>query len=564
MVTIEEKVAQHVPGITSLHLTFDYNKDIIDLVKSCDGSKWDKKNKVWEVPLLNLSYLLDRLVLVDDLKLTLLQDFTINKSKGEYQRYIPKQDDTLFQHQVEGIEWGLNTHKGLLLDAPGLGKTLQIIRLAEALKERDNIQHCLIICGLNSLKQNWKKEIEKFSQLSCKIIGKRVNTKGREVDMSIPQCVEQLKQPINEFFLIVNIEKLRDDALLSALIKNKPNKIDFIVVDEIHVCKSVKAQQSDNLLKTKAKYQIGATGTLLLNDPKDVYVPLKWIGVEHSSLSDFKKYYYKYEGFGGQVTGYKNLKQLKDQIDKVSLRRKKDLLNLPPKNVIDEFVEMDDKQNKFYNNIKNGIKDEVDKVVLKTANLLALVQRLRQASECPSILTTEDIPSTKMDRCMDLVEQILSEEGEKVVIFSVFKEPLNILNEKLSQYNPLLCTGDVDDAIISQNIDMFQNDEQHRVMLCTTAKMGTGVTLNRAGYSIFLSTPWTDGVQVQCEDRIHRIGTKEPVFIYRLWTKDTIDERVLELLNNKKALSDYVIDDDMSEQVMSVLRQYIVQDMYNI
>ena len=555
MIYIKEEKTKQVPGLTSLFVSFDYNKDAVEVVKSCDGSKYNKKNKIWEVPILNLSYLLDMLVLIDDVTLQLVKD----KNPKIY-KYEPK-DDLLFPHQVEGVQFGLNHDKWLLLDAPGLGKTLQIIRLAEQLKERENIQHCLIICGLNSLKQNWRKEIQKFSNLSCRIIGKRINSRGREVDISVADCVEQLKQPIDEFFLIINVEKLRDDKLISTLIKNKPNKIDLIVVDELHVAKSSTSQQGQNLLKTKSKYQVGATGTLLLNDPIDAYVPLKWIGAERSTVSDFKKYYYRYEGFGGQVTGYKNLAQLKDQIEKVSLRRKKDLLDLPPKNVIDEFVEMDEKQSKFYNNVKAGIKDEVDKVVLRTSNLLAMIARLRQATECPQVLTTEDIPSAKIDRCVDLAEQILSDPQEKLVVFSMFKEPLNPLMDRLKKYNPFLCTGDVDDSVIANNITTFQEDDEHRVMLCTVSKMGTGVTLNRAGYSIFLSTPWTDGVQTQAEDRIHRIGTKKPVFVFRLWTKDTIDERVLELINTKKALSDYVVDDDMSEQTLDVLRKYI-QEMF--
>ena len=555
MIYIKEEKTKQVPGLTSLFVSFDYNKDVVEVVKSCDGSKYNKKNKIWEVPILNLSYLLDMLVLIDDVTLQLVKD-----NNPKVYKYEPK-DDLLFPHQVEGVQFGLHHDRWLLLDAPGLGKTLQIIRLAEELKERENIQHCLIICGLNSLKQNWRKEIQKFSNLSCRIIGKRINSRGREVDISVADCVEQLKQPIDEFFLIINVEKLRDDKLISALIKNKPNKIDLIVVDELHVAKSSTSQQGQNLLKTKSKYQVGATGTLLLNDPIDAYVPLKWIGAERSTVSDFKKYYYRYEGFGGQVTGYKNLAQLKDQIEKVSLRRKKDLLDLPPKNVIDEFVEMDEKQSKFYNNVKAGIKDEVDKVVLRTSNLLAMIARLRQATECPQVLTTEDIPSAKIDRCVDLAEQILSDPQEKLVVFSMFKEPLNPLMDRLKKYNPFLCTGDVDDSVIANNITTFQEDDEHRVMLCTISKMGTGVTLNRAGYSIFLSTPWTDGVQTQAEDRIHRIGTKKPVFVFRLWTKDTIDERVLELINTKKALSDYVVDDDMSEQTLDVLRKYI-QEMF--
>ena len=111
------------------------------------------------------------------------------------------------------------------------------------------------------------------------------------------------------------------------------------------------------------------------------------------------------------------MEQLKYQLEQVALRRKKDLLDLPPKTIITEYVEMEPQQQQFYENIKKGIVDQVDKVKMSTANLLAMVTRLRQATSCPQVLTTETIPSAKVDRCVDLVEQILTDPDEKVVIF---------------------------------------------------------------------------------------------------------------------------------------------------
>ena len=104
---------------------------------------------------------------------------------------------------------------------------------------------------------------------------------------------------------------------------------------------------------------------------------------------------------------------------------------------------------------------------MSTTNLLAMVTRLRQASEFPQLLTTESIPSAKIERCIDLVDQILSDPEEKVVIFSCFKEPCNNLYPRLKKYNPLLCTGDVDDATINRSIELFQTDDEHRVIICT-------------------------------------------------------------------------------------------------
>ena len=108
---------------------------------------------------------------------------------------------------------------------------------------------------------------------------------------------------------------------------------------------------------------------------------------------------------------------LKDQLEDVSLRRTKDLLNLPEKTIITEYVDMNDKQHSFYDNIKEGIIQQVDKVKMSTASLLAMVTRLRQATACPSILTTENIPSSKIERASDLAKQII-ENGDKVVINS--------------------------------------------------------------------------------------------------------------------------------------------------
>lgn len=554
MIIIKEAPTKKVPGLTSLFLEFKYHPTIVDILKQCSGAQYQEKDKIWEVPILNLSFLLDHLSLIDDIELHLLKEKF--KSKIIYKQN-PKDKVQLMDHQKDAVEFGLNNPKWLLLDAPGLGKTFALIKLAEELKRTQGIKHCLIVCGINTLKANWKKEIAKFSDLDSIIIGEHISSSGRVYAKSVADRINQLKNPIKEFFVIINVETLRDDNIIKAINKGK-NSFDMIVVDEIHTMKSPNSAQGSNLLKLKSTYQVGATGTLLLNDPLDTYMPLKWIGAEKSSFSKFKYYYCEYGGpFNNVLVGFKNTTQLKDQIEKYSLRRTKDLLNLPPKTVIDEYVDMDIHQYNFYNNIKAGVIDQVDKVKMSTANLLAMVVRLRQASELPSILTTDKVESAKIERCIDLTHQILSDPNEKLVIFSCFKEPCNVVYNRLQEYNPLLCTGDISDAEISRAIDEFQNDDIHRVMVCTGSKMGTGVTLNRAHYAIFLSTPWNQGNQIQWEDRIHRIGTKDPVFIYRLWTIGTIDERVQELLQMKGALSDYVIDDEIPQDALLILKKYI-------
>ena len=553
MITIEEKSPVKMPGLTSLFITFDINNQIIEILHNIECRYYNPKTYEWEIPVTYLSTLIEKFNKIDDITLKLKKD--TNKELTEYKlsRYITDP----YTYQKEGIQYGLNHNNWLLLDSMGLGKSLQAIYLAEEIKKRDKIKHCLIVCGVNALKNNWKKEILKHSKLSAMILGEKQLKSGKTVIGSVKERVAQLKKPIKEFFIITNIETLRDDNIVKQLNSGK-NKIDMIIVDEIHCCKSSSSIQGKNLLKlNKAMFKLGMTGTLLLNDPIDAYVPLKWIGVEKSSQSVFKNCYYIYGGhFHNIFLGYRNLDVLKYQLSQYSLRRTKDILDLPEKTIIPEYVEMDDKQSSFYDNIKHGIIDEVDKVHMSTTSLLAMVARLRQATACPSILSSENINSIKIDRAVELTKDILS-NNEKVVIFSTFKQTVSKLAESLQEYEPIIATGDIDDQLISENVDKFQNDPSKKIFIGTWQKCGTGITLTAASYMIFIDTPWTNGVFEQACDRIHRIGTKHPVFIYNLIAKDTIDERVWEILQDKKALSEYIIDDQISENSISNLRKYI-------
>lgn len=561
MISIKESKANIVFGKTSLHITFDFNQKIIDVLKSTRVAAWNQKDKEWEIPLNYLSTLIDELCFIDDINLELLKE----EIKEEY---LPKVEYKTkpFKYQLEGITYGLNHDKWLLLDPPGLGKTLQAIYLAEELALQKNIKHTLIICGINTLKSNWKREIEKHSSKDCIIIGEHINSKGTISYESIPKRIEQLKNEIKEFFIIINIESLREEKLVDAL-NNSINEIGFIIFDECHACKDSSSKQGGNLLKVKSNYQVAMTGTLIMNSPLDSYVPLCWIDANYCAVTNFNNYFCNYNPGTHQIVSFKNMKDLKEMIEDNSLRRSKDNLNLPPKNIICELVDMNDKHRKFYDEIVDSVRkeknelvtNEVDKVKLKTNNLLAMVTRLRQATACPSILTTNDsIKSSKLDRCKDLIEQITSQD-KKVVVFSTFKESIYTLNKMLNRDDVLVATGDMKDEDISKVIENFQNNISKKVLLATWQKMGTGITLTSASYMIFIDTPWTNAAFEQCCDRIYRIGTKEPVFIYNLICRGTIDERVQQIIETKGAISDYVIDDKISENSLSSLNRYIAE-----
>jgi SNF2 family DNA or RNA helicase len=137
-------------------------------------------------------------------------------------------------------------------------------------------------------------------------------------------------------------------------------------------------------------------------------------------------------------------------------------------------------------------------------------------------------------------------------VFSNFKEPVYQLAELLKQYQPLVNTGDQDDTLVGRNVDLFQYDPDYKVFLGTHGKCGTGWTLNAASYLICIDTPWTDASLSQSTDRIWRVTNTRPAIVTVLTCIDTIDERVREIVETKKELSDYLVDGKSNELSISM------------
>jgi SNF2 family DNA or RNA helicase len=392
------------------------------------------------------------------------------------------------------------------------------------------------------------------------VLGEYLTKNGTIRYKTITERAEELKNEIPEFFVIVNAATLRHDSIVEAFKKSK-NKFGLIAVDEVHRFASSTSQQGDNLLKLKADYKIAATGTLLLNSPISCYVPLVWTENDHSILTNFKAQYCKFGGFGDkQIIGYKNLETLREEINSCMIRRTLDQVrdNMPLKNINYELVEMSDQHRKFYEAIVDGVKSEADKIHLNTSNLLALTTRLRQATACPSVLTTQPIVSSKVERAVEIAQDLL-DAGEKVVIFSMFKESVQAAAQMLAQYRPLICTGDFSEQQIKNSVEAFQNDPNSKLLIGTHQKMGTGFTLNSASYMICIDTPWTDASFAQSTDRIWRITNSRPAFVTVLTCQDTIDERVREIVETKKDLADYIVDGVENELALSGLEQDLLR-----
>ena len=180
MIKIEVKKSNKCNGDYSLYVTFNYNPYIIDILREQLIRYWLPESKEWELPLKAFSNL------IDDLK---EKDFDYEVIDKENKLFDLKKVGLIppdynfkvnpFTHQIEGIEHGLKYDKFLLGDEQGLGKTMQVINIACIKKQQKNYRHCLIICGVNGLKWNWKAEVEKHSNESAYILGTRWDRKGK-------------------------------------------------------------------------------------------------------------------------------------------------------------------------------------------------------------------------------------------------------------------------------------------------------------------------------------------------------------------------------------------------
>lgn len=568
MIYISEIKPVKISGLTSFAISFAFNQAIIDALKGLPTYYYHKpsaKNNnqaFWEIPIDCLSQALESLTFIDDIQLSLLADeevkskqvdFNLTEAEISQFRYKP------FEHQIDGINFLLNQGKSLLLDAPGLGKSLEMMYYAETLKRRGLIEHCLLITGIAGLRQQWKSEIQKFSTESVIVLGERINRNGKVVYTSVKERAEQLKHKIDEFWIVMNVESLRDEKIIDAFIKSE-NKIDLICFDEIHRGVANKSSQSAaGLLKLNPKYKVGASGSIIVNSPVSAYMSLFWTGNDKSTLTTFKNQFCVFGGFHqAQVLAYKNLDILQEEIDNCSIRRTFDQVkdDMPKKTIDVELIELSDDHKKFYEAIKAGVKEEADRVELKPGNLLALTTRLRQATADPAILTSENITATKLLRAVELVEDIIS-SGEKVIVMDAFKSSIYTLQKLLAKYNPVLGTGDQPDGEVSENITKFRTDPNCKLLLGTSQKIGTGFSMPECKYLIFISTAWTYSEFNQNCERIYRITSNKPVFIKVLLGVDTIDERVWEVVNTKKDLADYLIDGKENPAFTAMLKNII-------
>ena len=556
MIKIDVRQSKQCNGDYSLFISFPYNAEIVRIIKEMPTRYYNRDTKEWEVPIKAVDLLTDKLDgHAFDLDRAKLESI-LNK-ESEHLDYDFEFKTKPFQHQLEAFDYGLNNDKWLLGDEQGLGKTKTVIDIAVAKKQLYGYKHCLIICGVNGLKWNWVNEIHTHSDEDAYILGQRTNKKGKTTIGSNKDKLSDLNalESILSYFIITNVESLRDEAICSKISTLcSQNAIQMIATDEIHKMKNPSSQQGKAFLKLKAETMIAMTGTPLMNNPLDLYIILRWLGFEKHAFYRFKQHYCIMGGFGGyEIVGYRYLDELQDSLNDIMLRRRKeDVLDLPDKLYIDEYVEMTTKQSQIYREVTMDIKAHIDEIAV-SPNPLAQLIRLRQATGYTGILSSTIQESAKLDRMEELVSEAI-ENGKKVVIFSNWTQMTDEIFHRLCKHHsPAIITGQTPDDERQKMVGYFQNNDDCNIIIGTIGAMGTGLTLTAGTVEIFLDEPWNRALYDQAVDRCHRVGQNNNVTIYNLLCKNTIDERIHELVQNKGAMSDAIVDGHVMGDRMELL-----------
>lgn len=546
MVYIEFGKAERLKlDANSIFINFKYDRYFQDNLAKIKGY-WNrvchgKPTWTWEVP---YSCFNDIKEMFADQEIIYLNDPP--KAKFNTEDDILKDLDLngykLFDYQVEGIKYGLTHQNWLLLDEQGLGKSLQAIKLAEYKKHHMDLKHCLIVCGVNSLKWNWQREIEKFCRYEKGIVlGTKVNSKGRIVTTTIEETKQQIMNCPEEFFWIINIERMR---VTKQGLKEKSTIVDclnyqaeqgnlgMLVVDEVHKIKDISSQQTVGIMSLDKRIsKLLMTGTLLVNNPHDLFCPMSICGLISYNKYVFDSKFIVKDEYRNEI-GYQNMDELHNILYKSSLRRTKELLDLPPKIYKQEWLELNKDEQNVFDQIIGKASFKLDKIE-EPNEMVAIITRMRQATVASELLTSKKITSTKFERLNDILEEAQL-NNQKVLVFCPFTKALELGLEYCKKYHPKIVKGGMG-AGIQKVVDEHENTEGFSILFAQEATLGVGYTLKNTSVVIFLSPPWSRATYDQCVDRTHRYGQKNTVQVIDLLAKDTYDELIYKKLHRKRS-----------------------------
>jgi SNF2 family DNA or RNA helicase len=444
---------------------------------------------------------------------------------------------TLRNYQQKGFEWlcllaEINAG-ACLADDMGLGKTLQTICFMAYQLEKNPTDKFLIVCP-SSLIYNWKNELEKFlpsaSAYTYYGVGRNFN--------------DYMQSGAN--VLITAYSTLRVDVdLFKDILWNTT------ILDESHNIKSLYAQTTKAVYEITSKHKIALSGTPIMNNTFDLYSQINYLLPNFLGSQEFFRQEYVIP-----IDRNKNEKKT-EALQKLTapfiLRRTKQQVatDLPEKTELTLWCDMEDEQREIYEDIKSQIKQSIflniknDGLAKSKLNILQGIIKLRQVCCSPVLLKEEDIRSKASVKIKILTDEIVNNLSKnKVLVFSQFKGMLHLIAEELDYCNISYFHFDGDTPVLERQrmVSEFQQEGNTTQVFLMSLKTGNaGITLTAADYVFLVDPWWNTAIQQQAIDRTHRIGQTTNVFAYKMICKDTIEEKILTIQNNKQATSDALI-----------------------
>lgn len=439
-------------------------------------------------------------------------------------------DAILRDYQKTGIQW-MNTLSqmgfgGILADDMGLGKTLQVIALLDAQKKKPN----LVVCP-SSLILNWQDEIEKFAphlNVVC-IYGSAaarsyLTTQIHECDIAVTSY-DYLRRDIE------SLEKIQFET---------------VILDEAQYIKNQKTKNALSVKRLKSHHRFALTGTPIENSLAELWSIFDFLMPDY--LYNYHYFQTHYEKGIVRENDAEKSRKLKQLIEPFVLRRtKKEVLTeLPDKIEKTLTLDFNEEEMRMYianlsqvnQKLSNLLKmEQVDKI-----QILAMLTRLRQICAEPRILY-ENVTglSSKLEGCLELLET-LRDSGKKTLLFSSFTSVLDLIEEECRRrhFSVIKLTGSTSKEDRRAYVQRFQSGDAD-VFLISLKAGGTGLNLTAAEAVIHYDPWWNISAENQATDRAYRIGQNNNVQVFKLIMKDSVEERMTELQQKKKELSDLFV-----------------------
>lgn len=411
----------------------------------------------------------------------------------------------LYPYQVEGVKFLAEHKEALLGDDMGTGKTIQTIVAMRILFQKGLIRSALLIVPPVLLK-NWDEELEKWAEVLTHVTVVRGSFEERKL---------QWRQLAHVW--IAGYSSIGSDIHLI------DRKFDLIVIDEAQAIKNPDTDRSNAVKSLKKNWGWALSGTPIENKLGDLI-----------SIFDFVK--------PGLLWKFDEPQEARHKIEPYFLRRRKvDVLkDLPEKVRHEQWLTMGARQQSAYDRAQTEgiakLKAMGEEVTL--VNVLQLLQALKMICN----IDQKSKESAKLEFLEQAVEDIIA-QGDKALIFSQFDEVgASLIANHFKKFKPVLFSGKVSMNKRMTEKERFKEQEDCGLFVATTFTGGVGLTLTSANYVFHFDHWWNPAIVAQAEDRAHRIGQTKNVFVYHLWIRDSVEEKIYQILEKKRLLYAEVID----------------------